>query len=105
MKIMHWRQVPGLDRAKTFLLDVRTPGEHRAGTIDGAVNIPVDELRRRIASVPRDKTIVVFCAVGQRAHVAARILRQSGYEDVYNLSGGFRTYGTVLRDAPGPACC
>ncbi len=105
MKIMHWRQVPGLDRTRTFLLDVRTPGEHRAGTIEGAVNIPVDELRERIASVPHDKTIVVFCAVGQRAHIAARILRQSGFDEVYNLSGGFRTYGTVLRDAPGPACC
>ncbi|HOD16441.1 MAG TPA: FAD-dependent oxidoreductase [Spirochaetota bacterium] len=105
MKVMHWRQVPGLDRANTFILDVRTPGEHRAGTIEGSVNIPVDELRDRIASVPRDKTIVVFCAVGQRAHVAARILRQSGFEEVYNLSGGYRTYGTVLRDSPGPACC
>lgn len=105
MKVMHWRQVPGLDRANTFILDVRTTGEHRAGTIEGSVNIPVDELRDRIASVPRDKTIVVFCAVGQRAHVAARILRQSGFDEVYNLSGGYRTYGTVLRDSPGPACC
>jgi rhodanese-related sulfurtransferase len=107
MKIVHWRQVQGLDRAKTFIIDVRTPGEYKAGTIDGAVNIPVDELRGRIGSIPRDRSIVVFCAVGQRAHVAARILRQSGFDEVYNLSGGYRTYGTVMRDAPpaGQACC
>ena len=107
MKIIHWRQVPGLDRDKTIILDVRTPGEFRAGSIDGAVNIPVDELRGRIDSIPRDRSVVVFCAVGQRAHVAARILRQSGFDEVYNLSGGYRTYGTVMSDAPsgGPSCC
>jgi len=107
MKIIHWRQVPGLDRAKTLIIDVRTPGEFKAGTIDGAVNIPVDELRGKIGSIPRDRSIMVFCAVGQRAHVAARILRQSGFDEVCNLSGGYRTYGTVTRDASpvGPACC
>lgn len=73
------------------LLDVRTPGEVAQGTIPGAVNIPVDSLRERIAEVPRDKKLLVFCKVGLRGYVACRILAQHGF-DPYNLSGGYTTW-------------
>lgn len=73
------------------LIDVRTPAEHDAGAIPGSTLIPIDELRARIAQVPRDGRVVVYCAVGQRGYTAARILAQLGY-DVANLSGGYRTY-------------
>lgn len=74
-----------------FLLDVRTPGEVSGGTIQGAVNIPVDNLRERLEELPQDKKILVFCKVGLRGYVACRILTQHGF-DAYNLSGGYTTW-------------
>ena len=62
------------------------------GTLPGAVNIPLDELRDRIAELPKDKMIYTFCAVGLRGYLAYRILTQHGFEKVRNLSGGLKTY-------------
>ena len=56
------------------LIDVRTAEEHSFGTIPGAVNIPVDELRNRLDEIPTDKPVVLFCAVGLRGYLALRIL-------------------------------
>jgi len=92
VKIMHWNDIHSLDLAKTILLDVRTKEEYKAGYIKHAINIPVDELRNRLSELTKDKKIVVYCAAGQRAYVAARILMQSGFSDVHNLSGGYMTY-------------
>jgi len=77
-----------LEQPDYFRLDVRTSAEFSAGHIEGAVNIPVDELRGRLHELPRDQTIVAYCKVGQRGYLATRILMQSGF-DVHNLSGGF----------------
>lgn len=74
------------------LVDVRTLGEVRRGTIPGAMVIPVDDLRSRLHEIPRDRPVVVYCAVGVRAHVASRILLQSGWTDVHILSGGYKTF-------------
>jgi rhodanese-related sulfurtransferase len=74
-------------------LDVRTIEEFLTGSIPQAVNIPLDELRQRIPELPRDRHLVVFCRVGFRAYVAYRILKQSGFEQISNLSGGYLTYG------------
>jgi NADPH-dependent 2,4-dienoyl-CoA reductase/sulfur reductase-like enzyme/rhodanese-related sulfurtransferase len=73
------------------LFDVRSPGEFAKGSIPGAVNIPVDELRDRLAEIPRDRDIAVFCQVGQRGYLATRILLQSGFR-VRNIGGGYRTW-------------
>ena len=78
------------------LLDVRTPGEHAAGAIDGFVNIPVDELRARIAEVPLDKPVYVHCKSGQRSYIACRILTGLGYE-CYNLAGGYDRWSAATR--------
>lgn len=88
-----WDEVSGTDR---FLIDVRTPGEHRRGHLEGSVNIPVDELRVRHAEIPRGAgdspvPVAVYCQVGQRGHTASRLLTQLGY-DVVNLDGGWLTY-------------
>jgi NADPH-dependent 2,4-dienoyl-CoA reductase/sulfur reductase-like enzyme/rhodanese-related sulfurtransferase len=88
-----WDEVEGTDR---FLVDVRTPGEHRRGHLPGSVNIPVDELRTRHVEIPRDASgnpvpVAVYCQVGQRGHTAARLLTQLGH-DVVNLDGGWLTY-------------
>ena len=92
MPVVYWHEVRNMNPEEVFLLDTRTPEEFATGTIKGAVNIPVDDLRERLSEVPRDKRIVVFCAVGLRGYLAQRILMGRGYKDVVNLSGGYRTY-------------
>jgi rhodanese-related sulfurtransferase len=76
---------------RQLLLDVRTPEEFAAGTIPGAVCLPVDDLRARIAELPADQELLVFCRVGLRGYVAARLLSQRGFR-VRNLSGGYLRY-------------
>jgi NADPH-dependent 2,4-dienoyl-CoA reductase/sulfur reductase-like enzyme/rhodanese-related sulfurtransferase len=76
---------------RPFLLDVRTPEEFAQGHIPGAVNVPLDELRRRHAELPRDRAIAAYCQVGQRGYVATRILLQAGFQGA-NIGGGYRTY-------------
>ncbi|MDD5774142.1 MAG: DsrE/DsrF/DrsH-like family protein [bacterium] len=86
-KILHWENVSEND----FLLDVRTTFEYKNGTVKNAHNIPIDDLRKRLNEIPKDKRILVFCQVGVRAHNSVRILVQNGF-DAYNLSGGYKTY-------------
>ena len=74
-----------------FLLDVREPAEVAGGTIPGAVNIPLGDLRDRLGELPQGRPIVAFCKVGQRGYFAERILVQRGY-NVFNLSGGYTTW-------------
>jgi NADPH-dependent 2,4-dienoyl-CoA reductase/sulfur reductase-like enzyme/rhodanese-related sulfurtransferase len=83
--------VEDLAEGAPFLLDVRTPAEFAVGHIPGAVNVPVDELRSRLAELPRDRAITVYCQVGMRGYLALRILRQAGLRAA-NLGGGFKTY-------------
>lgn len=83
--------VPDTDLAGKQVVDVRTAGEVQKTPLAGVanvVNIPVDELRDRIAELYPSLETIVSCGVGMRAHVAARILMQSGFQDVKNLSGG-----------------
>lgn len=96
MKIVHWRDIATIDTAKDFLLDVRTVHEYNLNRIDGAVNIPVDDLRGRLDEIPTDKRIIIYCAIGLRGYLAYRILTQKGFMNVYNLSGGFKTYSSVV---------
>ncbi|MDT0202275.1 FAD-dependent oxidoreductase [Nocardioides sp. AE5] len=94
-RAVQWHELDAELARGAVLVDVRSPAEHAAGAIPGAVNIPVDELRDRLAEVPPGP-VVVHCAVGLRGHVAARLLAQHG-RDVANLDGGHRTWvaGTV----------
>jgi len=94
-RIISWRDISAGTAENMFLLDVRTRDEFGLGTIEGAVNIPLDELRNHLGEIPHDKKIIVFCGVGLRAHVACRILMQNGFKEVYNLSGGLKTYETA----------
>lgn len=92
MDTFHWDDVKDIDLANSMLIDVRSPQEYSLGTIKGAVNIPVDDLRERLDEIPKDKDIYVFCQVGLRGYLAYRILTQRGYTRVRNLSGGYKTY-------------
>lgn len=73
---------------KVFLLDVRTPDERRQGYIAGSVLIPIDAMEKRIGEVPRNRPVVVYCAVGSRSRFVAQALAQQGYGEVYNMKDG-----------------
>ena len=89
-KIFHGETAshPGPDQ---LLLDVRSQGEYDEGSIPGALNVPVDELRGRLAELPKDKELLVYCRVGLRGYLACRILSQHGFR-CRNLSGGYLTW-------------
>jgi len=74
------------------IIDVRSPGEFAAGAVTGARLIPLPELRARHGELPKDQPITVYCQVGMRGYVAARLLGALGFENVRNLSGGYRTW-------------
>lgn len=88
---VQWHELDDVLAAGATLIDVRTPAEHARGAIPGALLIPVDELRDRIDEVP-EGPVVIHCAVGIRGHTAARILRQRGWTEVWNLDGGYTTW-------------
>ena len=81
-----------IDSSKITIVDVRPADQYSRGSFPGAVNIPLDELRDRLAELPKDKMIYTFCAVGLRGYLAYRILTQHGFDKVRNLSGGLKTY-------------
>ncbi|ARV14373.1 FAD-dependent oxidoreductase [Polaribacter sp. SA4-12] len=82
----------------SFVLDVRTPKEYDLGAIVGAVNIEVDDLRNHLNEIPKNKKLLIYCAAGLRGYIAARILRQNGFDDVYNLSGGLKVYNQTMAE-------
>ncbi|TFB91057.1 FAD-dependent oxidoreductase [Cryobacterium sp. HLT2-28] len=103
---LQWHELESALEDGAVLIDVRTSGEFAAGSIPGAANVPLDDLRERLAEMP-DAPLVVHCQVGQRGHTAARILSQNGF-DVRNLDGGYRTWTAgvstlTLTPAPAPA--
>ncbi len=86
--LAHWHHVAVTQR---LLLDVRTQKEYESGTLPGAVNIPVDELRARMAELPKNRRVLCFSGSGERGYIAERILKQRGH-NAKNLSGGFGLY-------------
>ncbi|HHV98306.1 MAG TPA: CoA-disulfide reductase [Clostridiaceae bacterium] len=95
--IFHWHDVAAIDMNKSVLIDVRTPAEYSLGTIEGAINIPLDELRDRLGEIPSDKDLYIFCQAGLRGYIAYRILVQKGFKNVRNLSGGYKTYQLAIQ--------
>lgn len=77
-----------LAKNNIFLLDVRTPQEFSQARLSGAVLIPSGEFERRINEVPKNKPILVYCAVGSRSKPVADILTQRGYKEVYHMTDG-----------------
>ena len=88
MPLATWSDVSSSDH---LLVDVREPDEYAVGHIPGAQNWPISTLRARVRELPKDRPIWLYCAAGQRAYFAQRLLRQSGY-DARNLSGGYKTW-------------
>jgi len=93
-----WKELEAISKnPDTVVLDVRNPGEIASNGIlvENAVNIPLDSLRGRMHELPKEKRIVVSCASGQRAYYACRVLTQSGFQNVDNLSGAFKTFSSM----------
>ncbi len=95
--IIHWNKLKKINKEKTILVDVRHPYEFKRGTIEGAINIPVDDLRNRINEIPKDKNVIIFCKQGLRGYIAYKILKQKGFENIKNLSGGYLTYFPAIQ--------
>ena len=90
-RLAQWFEVEHLNPKTQVILDVRNPEEYRAGSIPGALNIPLGQLRKRLGELPKDREIIVHCQTGQRSYFAARILVQEGFM-VRNLTGSYRTW-------------
>ena len=92
MTPLYWRELKDTDISKVTLVDVRTKEEAMLGSIPGAKNIPLDELRERMNEIPHDLPVFLFCSVGLRGYLASNILKGNGYKDVRNLVGGLKTF-------------
>lgn len=92
---VQWYELEDKQAEGYLLLDVRNEGELKSnGRLKGAVNIPLDSLRDRMAELPKDQPIIVSCHSGLRSYAAERILKQNGYQ-AKNLDGAFALYSTV----------
>lgn len=92
-----WKEVKEMDPSGYILVDVRSGEEYANGHADGAINIPVDNLRDRLSELDPSKTIVEYCQVGLRGYVADRILTQYGYK-VLNVTGGYKSASALAFD-------
>jgi rhodanese-related sulfurtransferase len=79
-------------RSDLYLLDVRTPGEYQQARLKGAQLIPIDQFARRLAEVPRNRPILVYCAVGSRSAQVVNYLARQGFAEIYNLYGGIYSW-------------
>jgi NADPH-dependent 2,4-dienoyl-CoA reductase/sulfur reductase-like enzyme/rhodanese-related sulfurtransferase len=86
--VAHWADVRS---SEPYVLDVREPQEFDLGHAEGAHNIPLHSLRGKMSELPRDREMLVYCAVGQRSYYASRALRLNGFS-AKNISGGITNY-------------
>lgn len=104
-----WRDIDGAEGQRLVaeegarLIDVRSPQETRGGFVPGALLVPVDELERRLAELPRDgRATIVYCAMGARSAFACELLTREGFSNLHNLEGGIGAWrGPLERPAAG----
>ena len=102
---VHWDELLSLPKDAGVRLDVRRDDEYARGHMEGALHIPLDELRSRLGELPKGKPFYVCCQSGLRSYIACRMLTQHGME-CYNLSGGYRFFEMVTKDlAYDPTPC
>jgi phage shock protein E len=78
------------------LIDVRTREEYGSGHLRGAVNIPLQQLPNNLAKIRKDKPVITYCASGMRSSTARNVLRQKGFQEVYN-GGGINSLQNKIR--------
>jgi NADPH-dependent 2,4-dienoyl-CoA reductase/sulfur reductase-like enzyme/rhodanese-related sulfurtransferase/TusA-related sulfurtransferase len=90
--LTQWHDIDDFKTNSGIILDVRTKWEHEARSIRDSINIPLRELRSRLSELSKENPIVVYCEVGYRSYIASRILMQHGFNEIYELTGGFKLY-------------
>lgn len=98
IQVVPWTKVAEIGE-NDLLVDVRMPDEFKAGSIPGAINIPVDDLRGTLNELPKDRDIYIYCQIGLRGYLAQRILLQNEFTRVYNISGGYKLWEPCSREA------
>jgi NADPH-dependent 2,4-dienoyl-CoA reductase/sulfur reductase-like enzyme/rhodanese-related sulfurtransferase len=104
IETINWDDLGDLNRNQTILIDLRNKDElDIAGVIEGAVHIPLNELRQKLPELNKKKNYIPFCAIGLRAYIGHRILVQNGFQSK-NLSGGYKTYlgakEKIMKESP-----
>ena len=94
IRMISWDRMKEIENP--VFLDVREQFEFESGTLDGAVLIPLGELRNRLSELDRKRNYIVFCSVGLRGYLAYRILTGNGFDNVWNLNGGLSIYRNAL---------
>ncbi len=99
-KVVQWHEIDEIVQNGGYLLDVRTPHEFELGNIDGSVNLELDAIRERISVLPTDKNtpIYITCQVGHRGYLALKLLKNKGYNNLYNLTGGYKIYNDAKKE-------
>jgi rhodanese-related sulfurtransferase len=92
-------QLLSKERDRITVLDVREPGEVAVGAMENSVPIPLGQLTSRTGELSRDKLLVVHCKGGYRSSIATSILRQAGFRDIANLTGGYDAWQTAQTSA------
>jgi tRNA 2-thiouridine synthesizing protein A len=103
-EVVDWRELRDLLTAGSDfqLIDVRTPEEFEIVTLPKARNIPLDNLRERAGELDPAKPTILFCQIGMRGYLAYRILKQAGFQNVRNLTGGIKTYNWATEKQSNP---
>jgi rhodanese-related sulfurtransferase len=94
--------------AQLFVLDTRSPEEYSTGHVPGAINVPYDQVAERLAEIPRDKDVVLYCRSGRRAQIAAETLAENGYTRLLHLDGDMNAWEKnqrILETPADPAAC
>ena len=95
VRTVTWQEVEDLKkREKYLILDVRTDEEYERGSVENAIHIPLDDLRKRLNELDKTKKYLIYCRTGLRSYLACRILMQNGF-DVYNITGGYSFYKVI----------
>ena len=93
-----YRQAEKMISKGAFLIDVRSDDEYQLGTINNAKHLIHGEIRDHLDEIPKDRDIILMCSMGLRGYIALRILVQHGFNRVYNLTGGYKTWHSMILD-------
>lgn len=88
------------DLENSYLIDVRPAASYKMKTIPDSVNIPISEIRDRVGEIPADRKVVLFCNTGHTSYIAARILAQRGFNNIYSFMGGLELYKELTKLSP-----
>ena len=86
------------DLKDAVVIDVRPNMIYKMGTIDGAINIPIVEIRGRLDEIPKDKKVILSCNTGYTSYCASRILMQKGFNNIYSFMGGYELYKVLIKE-------